>query len=78
MANKDLRDWIDTLEKADQLQKINGANHEEEIGGIVDVYQRQTGNKAVLFSPRCGASISRSACRRTPRKSASSITGAAT
>jgi UbiD family decarboxylase len=49
VANKDLRDWIDTLEKADQLQKINGANHEEEIGGIVDVYQRQTGNKAVLF-----------------------------
>ena len=28
---------------------MRGANREEEIGGIVDFYQRQTDNKAVLF-----------------------------
>jgi 4-hydroxy-3-polyprenylbenzoate decarboxylase len=49
VAKQDLRDWLETIEKAGQLQKINGANHEEEIGGIVDIYQRHTGNKAVLF-----------------------------
>jgi UbiD family decarboxylase len=49
VAKQDLRDWLETIDKAGQLQKINGANHEEEIGGIVDIYQRHTGNKAVLF-----------------------------
>ena len=28
---------------------MRGANREEEIGGIVDIYQRKTGNPAVLF-----------------------------
>jgi len=37
------------MEAANQLQKISGAEREEEIGGIVDVYQRRIGNKAVLF-----------------------------
>ena len=37
------------MEAADELQIVRGANREEEIGGIVDFYQRQTGNKAVLF-----------------------------
>ena len=37
------------LEAADELQIVRGANREEEIGGIVDFYQRQTDNKAVLF-----------------------------
>ena len=31
------------------MQVVRGADREEEIGGIVDFYQRQTGNKAVLF-----------------------------
>ena len=34
---------------AGQLQKVSGADHEEEIGGILDVYQRSIGNKALLF-----------------------------
>src|SRR2546430_15503891 len=46
---QDLRTWLGQMDAADELQLIKGANREEEIGGIVDVYQRQTGNRAVLF-----------------------------
>jgi 4-hydroxy-3-polyprenylbenzoate decarboxylase len=46
---QDLRSWIADMASAGQLQEIHGAEREEEIGGIVDVYQRKIGNKAVLF-----------------------------
>src|SRR5215475_6280180 len=46
---QDLRTWLGQLDAADELQMVRGANREEEIGGIVDFYQRQAGNKAVLF-----------------------------
>src|SRR3954463_8231124 len=46
---QDLRTWLAQMEAADELQTVRGANREREIGGIVDFYQRQTGNKAVLF-----------------------------
>jgi UbiD family decarboxylase len=46
---QDLRTWLGQLDVADELQMVRGANREEEIGGIVDFYQRQAGNKAVLF-----------------------------
>src|SRR5215475_8030281 len=46
---QDLRTWLAQMEAADELQVVRGANREEEIGGIVDFYQRQTGNRAVLF-----------------------------
>ncbi|TMH64891.1 MAG: hypothetical protein E6H57_15575 [Betaproteobacteria bacterium] len=49
MANPDLRDWLAQMEAAGELQKVSGANREEEIGGIVDIYQRAANNKAVLF-----------------------------
>src|SRR5690349_9564364 len=49
MANPDLRDWLAQMEAAGELQKVSGANREEEIGGIVDFYQRAANNKAVLF-----------------------------
>ena len=49
MENKDLRNWIEDIEAAGELQRVSGAGHEEEIGGIVDIYQRQMGNRAVLF-----------------------------
>jgi 3-polyprenyl-4-hydroxybenzoate decarboxylase len=49
MAKQDLRAWIAEMETANQLQKVSGAEREEEIGGIVDVYQRKIGNKALLF-----------------------------
>jgi UbiD family decarboxylase len=46
---QDLRSWLAMLEAAGELQTIKGAEREEEIGGIVDFYLRQTGNRAVLF-----------------------------
>jgi UbiD family decarboxylase len=49
MVKQDLRTWIAEMESAGQLQKISGAEREEEIGGILDVYQRRIGNKALLF-----------------------------
>ncbi len=49
MPNKDLRDWIDELDSADQLRRITGADREEEIGGIVDLHMREMTNPAVLF-----------------------------
>lgn len=48
-ARQDLRAWIAQLRAAGELQDIKGAEREKEIGGIVDIYQRQIGNKAVLF-----------------------------
>ncbi len=49
MANKDLREWIAAVEAAGELQTITGAEVAEEIGGIVDIYQRRMGNPAVMF-----------------------------
>ena len=49
MANPDLRDWIAQMEAAGELQKVSGADRKEEIGGIVDIYQRQTDRPALLF-----------------------------
>ena len=46
---RDLRSWIAQLRAANELQDIKGAEREKEIGGIVDIYQRRIGNKAVLF-----------------------------
>ncbi len=46
---QDLRTWLAQMEAADELQVVRGADREREIGGIVDVYQRQAGNRAVLF-----------------------------
>src|ERR1700692_4984536 len=46
---QDLRALLAQLRAAGELQDIAGAEREKEIGGIVDIYQRQIGNKAVLF-----------------------------
>src|SRR6204780_5179834 len=46
---QDLRAWIAQLRAAGELQEIAGAEREKEIGGIVDIYQRRIGNKALLF-----------------------------
>src|SRR5256885_12648480 len=49
MANPDLRDWLAQMEAAGELQKVSGADRNEEIGGIVDIYQRPTNRPAPLF-----------------------------
>src|SRR6266567_2817439 len=46
---QDLRAWIDALRAAGELTEISGAERESEIGGIVDLYMRKMGNRAVLF-----------------------------
>jgi len=46
---QDLRAWIAQLRAADEVEDIKGAEREREIGGIVDIYQRRIGNRAVLF-----------------------------
>jgi len=49
MANKDLRSFVDAAREAGELKRIKGAEPKEEIGGIVDIYQRRMGNPAVMF-----------------------------
>ena len=49
MSTQDLRSWIAKMESAGEIQHISGADREEEIGGIVDFYQRKTGNPSLLF-----------------------------
>ena len=46
---QDLRAWLAAMEAAGEVTRISGAEREREIGGIVDIYQRKTGNPAVLF-----------------------------
>ena len=46
---QDLRAWLAQMEAAGEVTRISGAEREREIGGIVDIYQRKTGNPAVLF-----------------------------
>src|SRR6266508_3648869 len=48
-SKQDLRAWIDALRAAGEVQEISGAEREAEIGGIVDLYMRKMGNRAVLF-----------------------------
>src|SRR5262245_39280159 len=48
-SRQDLRSWLDALRAADEVQEISGAEREQEIGGIVDLYMRRMGNPAVLF-----------------------------
>lgn len=49
MGNKDLRDWLAAVAAHGELKVIKGAEPKEEIGGIVDLYQRNMGSPAVLF-----------------------------
>lgn len=47
--SQDVRSWIREMEAAGELLTISGADREEEIGGIVDIYQRKIGGPALLF-----------------------------
>src|SRR5262245_61372098 len=48
-SKQDLRAWLEQLRVAGEVQEISGAEREQEIGGIVDLYMRKMGNPAVLF-----------------------------
>ena len=45
----DLRNWMEEAEAVGALQTISGAEPTEEIGGILDFFQRRMGNSAILF-----------------------------
>ena len=49
MANRDLRDFIESIDGIGELKHISGAETGEDIGGIVDIYMRDLGNPALLF-----------------------------
>ena len=49
MPDKDLRKWIEEIDAVGELQTVVGADHEEEIGGIIDIFMRKMINPAVLF-----------------------------
>jgi UbiD family decarboxylase len=46
---QDLRAWLAQMEEASELVTVTGADRDEEIGGIVDIYQRTMGAPAVMF-----------------------------
>ena len=46
---QDLRVWLEQMEAAGELVTVTGAERDEEIGGIVDIYQRTMGAPAVMF-----------------------------
>jgi len=48
-SKQDLRAWLAECEAAGDLQHVSGADREEEIGGILDVYQRKMGRPTLLF-----------------------------
>jgi 3-polyprenyl-4-hydroxybenzoate decarboxylase len=49
MPNPDLRDWLAKMQAAGEIQTVRGAETTEEIGGLVDLYMRQTNRPALLF-----------------------------
>ena len=46
---QDLRVWLAQMQDAGELVTVPGADRDEEIGGIVDIYQRTMGAPAVMF-----------------------------
>lgn len=46
---RDLRDWIDAVDRLGDIQRVDGADSYLEIGSIVELYQRRMGLPALLF-----------------------------
>src|SRR5579862_9682066 len=46
---QDLQAWLALMQEAGELVTVSGAERDEEIGGIVDIYQRTSGAPAVMF-----------------------------
>ncbi len=49
MPVQDLREWIDRVNAMGELTRIDGADANLELGGLVDLYQWDMGNPALLF-----------------------------
>ena len=49
MPVNDLRDWIARIDALGQVRRVNGAECDEEIGAITDLYMERVGRPALLF-----------------------------
>ncbi|HWP35478.1 MAG TPA: UbiD family decarboxylase [Thermodesulfobacteriota bacterium] len=49
MGYRDLREWMAAFEQLGELRTVRGADWNEELGVIVDLYQRRMGLPALLF-----------------------------
>ena len=49
MPVSDLRDWIDRIDAQGQLRRVDGADCDEGIGGLTDLYMEKVGRPALLF-----------------------------
>lgn len=49
MSFTDLREWIETVDELGELRRVSGADWQEEIGAITEIYQRNPGQEALLF-----------------------------
>src|SRR5262245_37835041 len=49
MPVQDLRDWIERVDALGELTRVDGADPNLELGGLVDLYQWDMGNPALLF-----------------------------
>ena len=49
MPIEDLREWIERVEEIGELTRVDGADPNLELGGLVDLYQWDMGNPALLF-----------------------------
>jgi UbiD family decarboxylase len=49
MPVQDLREWIARVDDLGELTRVDGADAHLELGGLVDLYQWEMGNPALLF-----------------------------
>jgi 4-hydroxy-3-polyprenylbenzoate decarboxylase len=49
VAIRDLRDWIRRVDELGELTRIDGADPNEDVGGLTDLFQWDMGNPALLF-----------------------------
>lgn len=49
MGFTDLREWLAAVDRLGELQRIDGANTESEIGGLTDIAMSRIGRPALLF-----------------------------
>ncbi len=66
MSNPDLRTWLAAMQAQGEVQDVAGAEREEEIGGIVDIYQRKMGRRGAAVRRRAGLSARLSRARQHP------------
>lgn len=54
MATRDLREWIAQVDAIGELSRVDGADPDTELGGLVDMAQWDMGNPALLFDDIVG------------------------